>query len=90
MSFRVGDLVLKRDRKKSDKVEDRTQKPNEKFIGPFKISHRLFLVVYHLVSNTGKYAGKEHIRNLKPYVQRNSGCQAYKLGPQNQLCGASD
>lgn len=58
LSLRVGDLVLKRDRKKFDEAKDLAQKLNEKFIGPFKISRRMSPVVYCLVSIMGKNVPK--------------------------------
>ena len=43
-------------------------KLSDKFSGPYKVVRRLSLVVFRLVNARGKYAGKEHLRHLKPYV----------------------
>ena len=70
-SFKVGDLVLKPNRKLSNKSDGVASKLLQKFEGPFKIKRRLSPVVYTLVTSDGKFAGKEHIRNLKPFVENN-------------------
>ena len=79
--FKVGDLVLKRERILSNKEKDITAKLSDKFSGPYKVVRRLSPVVFRLVDSRGKYAGKEHIRHLKPYVaseDRNEGTYSGK------------
>ena len=66
--FKVGDLVLKRDRVLSNKEKDIAAKLSDKYSGPYKVVLRLSPVVFRLVDSRGKYAGKEHIRHLKPHV----------------------
>ena len=66
--FKVGDLVLKRERVLSSKEKDIAAKLSDKFYGPYRVVRRLSPVVFRMVDSRGKYAGKEHIRHLKPYV----------------------
>ena len=66
--FKVSDLVLKRERVLSNKENDIAAKLSDKPSGPYKVVRRLSPVVFRLVDSRGKYAGKEHVRHLKPYV----------------------
>ena len=52
----------------SNKEKDIAAKLSDKFSGPYKVERRLSPVVFGLVDSRGKYAGKEHVRHLKPYV----------------------
>ena len=80
--FKVGDLVLKRERILSNKEKDIAAKLSDKYSGPYKVVRRLSPVVFRLVDSRGKYADKEHIRHLKPYVasgDQNEGETSGKL-----------
>ena len=66
--FKVDNLVLKRERILSNKEKDIAAKLSDKFSGPYKVVRRLSLAVFRLVDAREKYAGKEHVRHLKPYV----------------------
>ena len=55
----------------SNKEEDIAAKLSDKYSGPYKDVRRLSPVVFRLVDSRGKYAGKEHVRHLKPYVASN-------------------
>ena len=61
-------MVLKRERVLSNKEKDIVAKVSDKYSGPYKVVRLLSPVVYRLVDSRGKYAGKEHIRHLKPFV----------------------
>ena len=67
-NFKVGDLVLKRERVLSNKEKDIAAKLSDKFAGSYKVVRWLSPVVFRLVDARGKYAGKEHVWYLKPYV----------------------
>ena len=66
--FKVGDLVLKRERLSSNKGKDVAAKLSDKFSGPYKVVRRLSPVVFRLVDARGKFVYKEHVRHSKPYV----------------------
>lgn len=66
-NFRVGDLILRPNRKLSKKVA-LAGKLFQIFEGPFKIKRRLSPVVFTLVDKKGRFIGKEHIKNLKPFI----------------------
>lgn len=67
--FLVGDLILKRQFVLSKKEDNLAAELCDRFDGPYKIKRRLSPVVYILINKKRKYAGKEHTRHLKPYVQ---------------------
>ena len=66
--FKVGDLVLKRERVFSNKEKDIATKLSDEFFGPYRVVRRLSPMVFRLVDVREKYAGKEHVRHLKLYV----------------------
>ena len=60
--------ISKRERVLSNKEKDIAAKLSDKFFGLYKVVRRLSPVVFRLVDSRGKYAGKEHVRHLKPHV----------------------
>ena len=67
-TFKVGDLVLKRQHTLSSAVHNVAAKLSPKFQGPFKVSGILSPVVYELASLEGVRVGKLHVKDLKPYL----------------------
>ena len=61
-------LRQKPTRKAFYKEKDIVAKLSNKFSGPCKVVRWLSPVFFRLVDSRGKYAGKEHVRHLKPYV----------------------
>jgi len=66
-TFRVGDLVLKRQHILSSAAHNIAAKLAHKFQGPFKIVRVISPVIYELEQLDGSPAGKIHIQDLKPY-----------------------
>jgi len=66
-TFRVGDLVLKRQHILSSAAQNVAAKLAHKFQGPFRIQSVISPVVYELARLDGSPAGKIHIQDLKPY-----------------------
>jgi len=66
-TFRVGDLVLKRQHTLSSAANKIAAKLAHKFHGPYKVARVISPVVYELVQLDGSPAGRLHIQDLKPY-----------------------
>ncbi|XP_025266173.1 uncharacterized protein LOC112638514 [Camponotus floridanus] len=66
-TFKIGDLVLRRQHILSSAAQNIAAKLAHKFQDPFKIVRVISPVVYELGSLGGSSAGKSHIQNLKPY-----------------------
>ncbi|GAB1867938.1 RNA-directed DNA polymerase [Camponotus japonicus] len=66
-TFKVGDLVLKRQHILSSAAHNIAAKLAYKFQDPFKIVRAISPVIYELEQLDGLPAGKIHIQDLKPY-----------------------
>ena len=66
-TFRVGDLVLKRQHVLSSAAQNIAAKLAHKFQGPYRVSRVISSVVYELSQLDGSSAEKIHIQDLKPY-----------------------
>lgn len=67
-SFQVGDKVWRVNKTLSSASENRTAKFCKKYLGPFVIQRKLSPIVYELVTENGKGAGKWHIAHLKLFT----------------------
>jgi len=65
-TFRVGDLVLRRQHVLSSAAQNIAAKLAHKFQGPFK-GRVISPVIYELARLDGSVAGKIHVQDLKPY-----------------------
>ena len=70
--FKVGDLVLARNRVLSLRIKQIAAKLSPKFQGPYRISKVLSPVVYEVSDLENGLIGKSHIEDLKPYVPANN------------------
>lgn len=64
----MGILVLRPNRKLSKKLDNLAGKWFQEFKGPLKIERRLSPAVFTPVDKKGKFIGKKHIKNLKPFI----------------------
>jgi len=66
-TFRVGELVLRRQHILSSAAQNVAAKLAHKFQGPFKVGRKISPVIYELTRLDGSAAGKIHVQDLKPY-----------------------
>jgi len=66
-TFRVGDLVLRRQHVLSSAAQNVAAKLAHKFQGPFRVGRVISPVIYELTRLDGSAAGKVHVQDLKPY-----------------------
>jgi len=66
-TFRIGDLVLRRQHTLSSAAQNVAAKLAHRFQGPFKVGRVISPVIYELTRLDGSAAGKTHVQNLKPY-----------------------
>lgn len=66
-TFRVGELVLRRQHVLSSAAQNVAAKLTPKFHGPFRVKKRLSPIVCELANLDGVPVGKIHVKDLKPY-----------------------
>lgn len=66
LKFKVGHLVLKRNRKLSQTAQHYTAKLAPRFSGPFTITHVISPIAYEITNDHGKIIPKIHILELEP------------------------
>ncbi|XP_076656370.1 uncharacterized protein LOC143361015 [Halictus rubicundus] len=66
--FKIGDLVLRKQRILSSAAQNVAAKLCPKYCGPFCVGTKLSTVVYGLRTMEGKEAGKAHVSDLKRYT----------------------
>ena len=67
ISFKVGDLVLRREHPLSNAAKNYSAKLVPPYSGPYKIKARISRNVFDLELPNGKQVSKTHVRFLKPY-----------------------
>lgn len=77
-TFEVGDLVLRKNRTLSRKVDYYFAGLAPKYLGPYKVKYKISTWMYELLDENGRHAGRWHGKDLKRYVDRaNVGCMNY-------------
>lgn len=67
IQFKIGDRVIKKDRKLSQATQNYMTKLGLRFVGPFTITRVTSPVMYRLTADDEKIIDKCHINEFKPY-----------------------
>lgn len=69
VTYKVGDLVLKRNFPQSDAGKHFSAKLAPRYVGPYVIAQKISPLVYTLKDMDGKTIGNWHVQNIKHYIQ---------------------